>query len=102
MPVRCPPQRLELKTSTDVCHRPVSGLASDAYGIGLITFPCNAQWSIDQVCLAYRCGGSAGFVEECDQGWSLPDSRDQERSQKQRTGFPFHPIRNRAPVVGSV
>ena len=62
MPVRCPPQRLELKTSTDVCHRPVSGLASDAQCIGLITFPCNAQWSIDQVSLAYRCGGSAGIA----------------------------------------
>ena len=62
MPVRCPPQRLELKTSWDVSLRPVSGLASDAERIGLITFPCDAQWSIDQVCLAYRCGGSAGIA----------------------------------------
>ncbi len=30
--------------------------------ISLITFPCVAQWSIDQVWLAYRCGGSAGIA----------------------------------------
>jgi len=37
-------------------------------GIDLIAFPCSAQWRVDQVWLAYRCGGSAGIVEACDQG----------------------------------
>jgi hypothetical protein len=59
-------------------------------GIDLIAFPCSAQWRVDQAWLAYRCGGSAGIVEACDQG----------RSQEQRTGFPFHPIpKDQAPLV---
>ena len=57
--------------------------------ISLITFPCKAQWSIDQVWLAYRCGGSAGFV----------DSHDQERSKNNAPASRFTRSNDQAPLA---
>ncbi|ALN91231.1 hypothetical protein LG3211_2264 [Lysobacter gummosus] len=57
-PSGCPPQHSR-RTSPDVRHGPVSGLASDAEASPR-HLPARAQWSTSGV-LAYRCGGSVGI-----------------------------------------
>ena len=47
----------------DVSHRPVSGLASDAVGIGLIAFPCIAQWLMIRFGLPTVAGAAPAWLK---------------------------------------